>query len=464
MGCFTRFGIDLTAALRSRAAAFLVLGALSTAPLAAAARASDAARPGPFAVGFTSFVELDGRDLGIVFRRHVNGSARPVPMMVFYPVDPADAAGAPTAAYPRNPFLGPAPAFLSTSFEQHGVDPAYQQATPTGAGPFPLAVLSQGAMAPYWFNVGLATRLAGHGFVVALLAHYGEAAYASPAPSDPRALGSNPSLQRALNRNYDFQLAIDRILARSETPGDLLHGLVDPARIAAGGHSIGGLSTLQVVGGDEDLCDTFAPARSLPPCVDGVVVPAPLDERRVGALVLLDPSVQLLHWTDLHRVTVPAIVIGQDYDSIEANSDLPGWIGGWAHQAMSGDPTYLASVVHSAHLPSHTSACAAALVRGDTTQYHDIRCDDPTLTPYQAANELVWRYAVAFLKTVLVGDHRYQPMLTPGWAVANEPFATFYVNERKNGQEPPAPFGDASFVHTTQPNPDLDEHPVWLEW
>jgi hypothetical protein len=52
---------------------------------------------------------------------------------------------------------------------------------------------------------------------------------------------------------------------------------------------------------------------------------------------------------------------------------------------------------------------------------------------------------------------------TPGWAVANEPFATFYVNERKNGLEPPAPFGDASFVHGIQPDPHLEEYPVWLE-
>ena len=43
------------------------------------------------------------------------------------------------------------------------------------------------------------------------------------------------------------------------------------------------------------------------------------------------------------------------------------------------------------------------------------------------------------------------------------PLATFYVNERRNGLEPEDRFGDETFVHANQPNPDLDEDPVWLD-
>jgi hypothetical protein len=82
--------------------------------------------------------------------------------------------------------------------------------------------------------------------------------------------------------------------------------------------------------------------------------------------------------------------------------------------------------------------------------------DGVSTLPFRVSNEIVWRYAVAFLKTELAGEQGYQRMLTPGWAVSNEPLAMFYVNERKNGQEPAEPFGDPDFVHTNQPNPDLD--------
>jgi dienelactone hydrolase len=451
----------------------LFAGWFSLAPVAAAAPASDADGRGPFAVGFTSFTEDDGRELGgIVFRHQVPDPTRPneppgprpVPMMVFYPVDPADAAGFRPAEYPRNPFLGATPFYSSTAFEANGVDAALQDPPPSAAGPFPLLVQGAGLPAPYWVNVGLATRLASHGFVVVLLAHYGEAAYAPSARSDPSTLGTNTALQRGLNRLYDVQLAIDVMLARSAADGDAFQGLVDPARLAIGGHSIGGLTSIQLAGGDANLCDTYPNAVGIAPCVAGAAaVPAPIRESRVRALLLLDPSVQLAHWDELHAIGVPAMLIGEDFDSLEANTAFPGWLAGWAHQAFSGHPSYLVSVAHSAHNPSFTSACAAARVRGNASQFSALHCDDPTLTPYQATNELVWRYAVAFLKTELAGEPGYQAMLTPGWAVSNEPFATLYVNEKKNGLEPPAPYGNITFVHTEQPDPLYEQTPVWAD-
>jgi len=441
----------------------------------------DADERGPFAVGFTSLVTMDERDLGLVFRESGYGSARPVPMMIFYPaqssVDQLEAAGAQRARYPPNPFplpsgAPPPPLFYgSASFELYGIDAAFQEPSASSAGPFPLVVLLAGGRAPYWFNLGLATRVASHGFVVVLLAHYGENAYGGgdQDPRDPIALGNNTALQRGLNRMYDAQLAIDVLLSRSAAANDLLEGRIDGTRIAAGGHSLGGLSALQLVGGDDDLCNTYEAAARFPPCNAGAVVPAPIHESRIRALLLLEPSGQLLHWHELRRVSAPAILLTRDPQSLESSEPpLPGWLAGWGHQALGGEPSYLTSIVHTDHVPSFTSACAAAKVRGRELEFRDLRCEDnpadpANLTPYRMANALVWRYAVAFLQTELAGRSGYQRMLTPGWSVSREPLATFFVNERRNGEEPPAPFGDVSYVHLTQPNPDFEDHPIWLE-
>ena len=37
----------------------------------------------------------------------------------------------------------------------------------------------------------------------------------------------------------------------------------------------------------------------------------------------------------------------------------------------------------------------------------------PSFTPYQAANEVVWRYAIAFAQTELAGVTGFMEMLTP---------------------------------------------------
>ena len=56
----------------------------------------------------------------------------------------------------------------------------------------------------------------------------------------------------------------------------------------------------------------------------------------------------------------------------------------------------------------------------------------------------------------LVGDHTYDRMLTPGWAVSRKPFAMFFVNERHNGQTPDAQFPDESWFHVSQLHPEMD--------
>jgi hypothetical protein len=118
------------------------------------------------------------------------------------------------------------------------------------------------------------------------------------------------------------------------------------------------------------------------------------------------------------------------------------------------------------------------LVRGDIglltpaevlAQLTRLHCNDPAYTPYQTANEIMWRYAVAFLTTELAGDTTYRNMLTAGWAVSREPLAMFFTNERRGGQIPPsdADFPDESWFHFSQPDssgmqnhPDMFDEPL----
>jgi dienelactone hydrolase len=415
------------------------------------ASAIDADERGPYAVGFAFFVASDA-----------TRSGRPVPIGVFYPADAAAGPVAQPARYPRNPFVNPTTAvFLSTDFHHHGLDEVLQEPTPAAAdGPFPLLVLSQGARAPYWYNLGLAARFASHGFVVALMAHYGEAAYAAASASDPLFHVA----QRGLDRILDMKLVIDRMIFRSSTAGDVLFGLVDPERIAAGGHSFGGLTAIQLVAGDDLVCDTYPAGVNPPP---STCVPFSDVDRRVKALILYDPSTQNLHWAEMQRVTVPALLLGEDPASILAGflGTIPPTVGMRAHHAFQGQPTYRADVLRTRHVPSFTNACNAALVRGDLglltaaqvqAELDRLLCNDASLTPYATAERILWRYAVAFGRTQLAGDPGYQRILTPGWAITREPDVQFYVTEKRNGLTPTVEFPDETWFFQVQPGIDMD--------
>ena len=336
--------------------------------------------------------------------------------MVFYPIDPENAVGAPTARYPRSPFANQTThVFFSTNFEARGLDAAYDLVTPSAGGPFPLLVMSNGARQPYWYNLGVALRVASHGFVVTLMGHYGEAAYAQPAASDPL----QHVAQRGLDRILDVKFVIDRMLDRSSTAGDLFDTLIDPDQVAVGGHSFGGLTAVQVTGGDDPVCDTY-PSRIRP---QAVCVPFVDVDTRIKALVLLDASTQNMRYHELARVSTATILIGEDPASGQRGIDrgdigpVPLTLHARAHHAYNGKPNYRVDVLDTIHTASFTNACQVMLVRGDIglltpaeveAQLARLRCNDPVYTPYQAANELVWRYAVAFLTTELAGDHTYK--------------------------------------------------------
>ncbi len=407
------------------------LPALLLAACSAASTPSDPGATGPYAVGFTSWRLLDTTRPGdgTLFAH------RPVPVLVWYPVDAATLApDAPLASYPFDAFQDALPEVSSSSWERQGTDRAYQAPRHSSAGPFPLVLFSHGYGTPGRV-VGLATRLASHGLVVVEVQHFGDG---SILPWYPAPTGFRRSF---LDRPRDAVLALDDVLARNRSPGSLLEGVADPDRIAAAGFSLGGYAAMALAAGDDDVCDfpetpmasEFGPALPGDPCGQGTE-PDP----RIRAILPIDGSNQVLHIGELRRVAVPAMGIGEEWDSIGRN--LPGDSSWQAreHALFSGPVAYRVDVRDTNHMASFGESCSyLAILRelapeldadGSLTRYEAALCTN--VTPWPVVRDVVGRYAVAFLKTHLAGETGYERWLAPEWTAANDPHAELFVRER----------------------------------
>lgn len=107
----------------------------------------------------------------------------------------------------------------------------------SGAASLPVVLFSHGNCGVAFQSTFLTVELARAGFVVVAMSHTGNTAL------DP---GCNdlPNVAVALVERPDDVIAtLDWLLARAADPGSLLHGAVDPARVAVAGHSFGGQTT-----------------------------------------------------------------------------------------------------------------------------------------------------------------------------------------------------------------------------
>lgn len=429
-------------AIRAASLLFVTAGLAIAGP----ARAADPAGPGPYSVGFTIEVVFDAtRNLDSDF------GARPVTIAMFYPVD-ADtvAAGWPTARYPRNPVWAPGgPVFLSDDFEQYGIDAAFQEPPASTAAPFPVVVLSPGLAHQYFQQLYMATRLASHGFVAAIVGHYGVGAF----PQDPLFHLADA----IMNRPPDLSFALDRLLARNATAGDLLEDVLDSSRVAAGGHSLGGYAAIALASGDDVACD----AVDAPPAYTCVPV-AP--DSRFRVLLLLDASSWALWYDELERVRVPTIELGQSWATLLATGDEEG--AAWharEHAAFSGHPNLRVDFERSTHGGSFSNLCETIQVRADlglipsveaVPNWFGAGCANPDVLPSSVAHELVTRYAVAFLKTNLAGEAGYQRILTPGADLTTQGATQLFVTERRAGGPPESDWPGTFWYFTTQPGSD----------
>ncbi len=394
------------------------------------AQGDDPGQLGPYAVGHTSYQFVDS-----------NRSNRPVFFSVWYPVDAGIInPSTPPAEYITDPYTGTdyLPPTYSTDWQNIGYDPAYEGPTPSNRGPFPLLMVSPGWGCDYWCYIFIGTRLASHGYVVASLEHWADCEWSWGLCDD--------LLTAMVNRPRDVSFAITQLLAKSRTRGELLFRAIDPRRIAASGHSIGGYATYTLAAGDDLVCDALWPALSgndtLPYPAD-TCVPTPPDPR-IKTMISLDGSSQLLRYRELARISVPSLIMGETVDNSEAlggGPDMRDWIAR-PHAAIGRDDSYRVDVNGSNHY-SFTNMCDTAYVwfnlgwisADDLAAWESSwPCAstgwDPATISAADAHEVVTKYMIALLD-MNFGHPNWLDwwILTPQYALNHTPTVQFFNSE-----------------------------------
>ncbi len=119
----------------------------------------------------------------------------------------------------------------------HIAGKALRDAPPVSGKAFPLVVVSHGYPGSRTFMTWLTENLASKGYVVAAIDH------TDSVFGQQRAFTST-----LLNRAADQTFTIDTLADRSRDPGDFLHDVMDPSRVAVVGYSMGGYGALATAG------------------------------------------------------------------------------------------------------------------------------------------------------------------------------------------------------------------------
>lgn len=377
----------------------LVLGAAlapETAHAGRGGRLADPDAPGPFAVGRSSFELVDAE----------RGDRR-LPVDVWYPVDPEDAAGE-ASEYEILGLSLPSPT-------------AVADAPLSDAGRFGLVVFSHGSGGVRFQSFFLTERLASHGFVVVAPDHVGNTI------EDQLGGNADPFAVAAVNRVEDVRALITLMLERSREPGDRFHRRLDPRRIGVTGHSFGGFTSLAMAAGfdgdlpgdDDDLPPDFEP---LPP------------DRRVRAIAPLAPASSPFGDEELRDIRVPTLIVGGTLDTttpIEPESTRPFEliprravrvdIRGATHFSFSNSCD-LVGVLLDQGLPP---AVVEALLGDDFTA----PCG-PEVLDVAAVHRLTNLYAVAHFRRALNREPAYGLLLSETHAALFEPDAELFASRR----------------------------------
>jgi predicted dienelactone hydrolase len=399
----------------------------------------DPGQPGRYAVGHTGY-QMVNRDAG----------NRPVFVGVWYPVDASSiTTSTPPAEYLTDPYTGTTylPPTFSTDWQNIGYDPAYEGPNPAH-GPFPLVMVSPGWGADHWFYIFIATRLASHGYVIAVLEHWADGQWPWSNFDD--------LVKVMVNRPRDVSFGIKQLLAKSAARGELLFHTIDPSRIAASGHSIGGYATYTLAGGDNLVCDAqfpFLSGSDTLPYPSTTCVPTPRDPR-IKAIISLDGSSQMLRYRELANISVPSLILGDTVDQsevIDANGDLRDWIAR-PHAAIDRDDSYRVDVNGANHY-SWTNYCDAAQVwlnkgwiSSDqlTAWLASWPCAStgwfPVTISSAAEHAVTTKYMIAFLDLYFGGPDKNpqldQWVLTPEYALDHTPTVQFFNSERCHADLP----------------------------
>jgi hypothetical protein len=392
---------------------------------------------GPYKVGFVANTYYDST------RSDFAGGPRPIQTFIWYPAAP-DNNGNPMlpAVYPVIDLTGSMvlPDASSTDYEAYGIDPAYQEVAASKDGPFPLIVLSPGAGIGSTLFIQIGTRLASHGFVVAIPTNFDDR-MTMTGETVEYVYYPNPEsyvIGIYIERTRDIQYLMTRLVADSQQSSNLLSGTIRPDQIAVAGHSVGGGAALALAGGDDEVCDMMGlDPNKFPPETCGPILPDP----RVKAIVPIDASSQDLQYAEMARIKIPSMGIGREWNTIESTDPGWGYMRAREHAAIQGHPNYRVDIAYANH-NSFLNHCACNQVLYDQGIIDDATldsileaaCPPEPVAPEEFGN-LTAQYMIAFLKTVLVGEKGYKEMLTPGYALENEPFIEFFGTEEGSPDE-----------------------------
>jgi predicted dienelactone hydrolase len=378
--------------------------------------AADAdAGAGPYAVGHVTYMLANP------------ATGRTVPVSVFYPVDPSTITSSlPAAKYPLDSCANTLPVSSSANWEALGYDRGYEGPAPSGAGPFPLVMMSPGLGGDNSGYIFIGTRLATHGFVVATLTHCSES-------------GSDMAVA-LLNRIQDTPFAIDQMLLKNSTDGELLKGTLDQSRIAMAGHSVGGYVAYALAGGDDEICDALYGVHY---CGDTAVyppytcVPAAADPR-IKVIVALDGT-PLLRYHELARISVPSLILGEPVERLRIGGGPSlETLNARPHAGIGRSDSYRIDFEDAQH-SSFCNWCDDLRVMSGlglawaTDQLKSPPCVVDTETGFDPANDptthqTVTAYMVAFLNTHF-GIADESRVLTSEYAAQNFPRVELFDSE-----------------------------------
>lgn len=295
---------------------------------------------------------------------------------VWYPVDPSTTG---------KPSVYQTEAFPGLSYPS---DVALDRVPVSSGGPFPLVIYSHGSGGLRFIASFFTEVLASHGFVVASIDHAGDTVMDLFQGRGP---ASTPEV--ISDRVTDVSLAVDDLLARSETEDDLLVGAIDPDRVGITGHSYGGLTAFTAVAGLEDVNGATAPA-----------------DPRFKVIATVDATDSLLN-RKLGSIDVPVLSVtgGELFEGsttlwqyTHADPLMTVHLNGAAHNAFT-------DLCHYQELAKKIPDVPPAVL-GFMNLAVDGACG-PAGMPVDRVQELANYYTIAFLERHLVGDERFEAVL-----------------------------------------------------
>ena len=374
------------AAIRVGVPAVWLAVLLSTSLGVGPADAADApGSTGPWGVGHRQLASVDA-----------SRGDRPLPLEVWYPVNPPDVTG----PFTRYLLLPPkSPLGLNSAL-------AHEGALVSNAGVRPLVVFSHGSGGIAIQSIRLMEQLASHGFVVVAPSHTGN--------TNADFVGGTavPIAQALLDRVPDVSFVIDHMTALAATPGDPFFGRIDGQNVGVAGHSLGGFTALAVKSGYQGI----------PP------------DARVRAIMPIAPAASAITDAELAGIMVPTLFMTGTLDGLLAQEIRAAGLihaGPFNYRAdvIGATHTHFANICDIANVliavgivPRLWPLFGAAALLGP----YNATCIPPAFS-IEEATRLQNLYATAFFRRHLWRELFYDEFLLTGYAEAHEPAVEFTV-------------------------------------